>query len=307
MTRLWPRALLALIRWPLARCVQEEYFQGPMFFLRYVAALIRHYEEGFWLIVLAVLNSIPGVKHVATLMGIVRWAESRAASVAMCGRFRAHDVALSLLRMVSNNIGHIACMCAQQYRLPHIIFGGSFIRDHPYTIATISSGVRYYSRGAVEALFLKHDGFVGAVGAHVSGADAVTRTVLRMPDSTPAAAPLREVPIPDPRAPSATPHTAPAAPMASRPAEATGPAVSVASDGDWERRLAFEAAQRRSLEAEIRALQQQLAAAAGSTESPPSSTPPPGSAANAGAPSTQAAEMDGVARPSAGAGASATP
>ena len=33
----------------------------------------------------------------------------------------------------------------------HIVFGGSFIRDHPYTIATISSGVRFYSRGAVQA------------------------------------------------------------------------------------------------------------------------------------------------------------
>ena len=89
---------------------EEERFQGPMFFFRYIAALIRHYEEGFWLIILTIVNSIPGVKHLVTVMGLVRWAEARAASVAMCGRFRAHDVALSLLRMVSNNIGHIACM-----------------------------------------------------------------------------------------------------------------------------------------------------------------------------------------------------
>ena len=148
---------------------EEDRAVGPMFFFRYIGALLRHYEEGFWLILLAVLNSIPGIKHFAKVVGLVRWAEQRAASVAMCGNFRAHDVALSLLRMVSNNIGHIACMCAQQYSLPHIVFGGSFIRDHPYTIATISSGVRFYSRGAVQANFLKHDGFVGAVGAHVAG------------------------------------------------------------------------------------------------------------------------------------------
>ena len=183
---------------------EEALFNGPMFLLRYIAALIRHYEEGFWLIVLTILNSIPGIKHVMSIMGIIRWAEARAASVAMCGRFRAHDVALSLLRMVSNNIGHIACMCAQQYKLPHIVFGGSFIRDHPYTIATISSGVRYYSRGAVQALFLKHDGFVGAVGAHVARQPGTGRTVHRMPDSdAPAAShsfapPLRDCTIAPP-------------------------------------------------------------------------------------------------------------
>lgn len=46
---------------------------------------------------------------------------------------------------------------------------GSFIRDHPYTIATISSAVNFFSKGTVQALFLKHDGFVGAIGAHLSG------------------------------------------------------------------------------------------------------------------------------------------
>jgi len=159
---------------------EEERAIGPMFFLRYIGALLRHYEEGFWLIVLAVLNSIPGLRQFASILGILRWAESRAASVAMCGNFRAHDVALSLLRMVSNNIGHIATMCAKQTGMRHIVFGGSFIRDHPYTIATISSGVRFYSRGAVQALFLKHDGFVGAVGAHIAGEPQLRTQVERM-------------------------------------------------------------------------------------------------------------------------------
>ena len=87
----------------------------------------------------------------------------------MCGPYHAHDVALSLLRMVSNNIGQIACLSAQQSQMRHIVFGGSFIRDHPYTISTISSAVRFFSRGSVQPLFLRHDGFVGAIGAHLSG------------------------------------------------------------------------------------------------------------------------------------------
>ena len=68
---------------------------------------MRHYEEGFWLLVLAMLNILPGGKQLAAWAGLLRFAEMRAASVAMCGNFRAHDVALSLLRMISNNIGQI--------------------------------------------------------------------------------------------------------------------------------------------------------------------------------------------------------
>jgi len=146
---------------------EEKRRVGVMFLLRYLRALLRHYEEGFWLVVLAVLDSVPGGRSVGARIGIIRLAESRAASMAMCGSFRAHDVALSLLRMVSNNIGHVSTLSAQQAGLRHIIFGGSFIRDHPYTIATIASAVRFYSAGLVEPLFLRHDGFVGAIGAHV--------------------------------------------------------------------------------------------------------------------------------------------
>ena len=115
------------------------------------------------------LVAIPGIQYifhsVPVLKRFRRFAEARAASTAMCGPYHAHDVALSLLRMVSNNIGHIGCLSAQQCGLRHIVFGGSFIRDHPYTLATISSAVHFFSGGQVRALFLKHDGFVGAIGA----------------------------------------------------------------------------------------------------------------------------------------------
>jgi len=142
---------------------------GPRLALRYLAALLRHYEEGLWLVVLAIANSIPGLKQLATALGLVRFAEMRAASVAMCGSCRAHDVALSLLRMVSNNIGQLSVLYAEQAGLERVVFGGSFIRDHPFTIATISSAVHFFSRGRIQPFFLKHDGFVGAIGAHLAG------------------------------------------------------------------------------------------------------------------------------------------
>ena len=239
---------------------EEERAIGPMFFFRYIGALLRHYEEGFWLILLVVLNSIPGIKHLATISGIVRWAEQRAASVAMCGNYRAHDVALSLLRMVSNNIGHIACMCAQQHKLPHIVFGGSFIRDHPYTIATISSGVRFYSRGAVQALYLRHDGFVGAVGAHVAGLDdgrSVIQTVQRIPEGAEKLRPPREWTEPE----AATATFAAAVPSSTQ--TAPGPALAAAAAetaerAAWETRLQEEVAKRRSVELELEELRAQV-------------------------------------------------
>ena len=49
----------------------------------------------------------------------------------MCGNYAAHDVALSLLRMVSNNIGHVSTLSAQQAGLRHIVFGGALGPRHP--------------------------------------------------------------------------------------------------------------------------------------------------------------------------------
>jgi len=175
---------------------EEERRKGPMLLLRYLGALLRHYEEGFWLVVLGIVNLIPGIKQLATMLGLVRFGEARAASVAMCGRYRAHDVALSLLRMVSNNIGQIAYMCAKQCGMRDIIFGGSFIRDHPYTIATISSGVHFFSQGSMQALFLRHDGFVGAIGAYVAG-KPIAGTVERMAPLDPHLSPHAAVSAPE--------------------------------------------------------------------------------------------------------------
>ena len=59
--------------------------RGLMFLVRYLRALLRHYEEGFWLVVLAVVNSVPLLRLAAQRVGLVRLAESRAASMAMCG------------------------------------------------------------------------------------------------------------------------------------------------------------------------------------------------------------------------------
>lgn len=90
-------------------------------------------------------------------------------------QFRPQDVALSLLRMVSYNIAQIAHLNARVHGLNRIYFGGNFIRDHPYTIADLSFAVDFWSRGEMKALFLRHDGYLGAIGAFI-GASSATPT-----------------------------------------------------------------------------------------------------------------------------------
>ncbi|RMZ52550.1 hypothetical protein APUTEX25_003693, partial [Auxenochlorella protothecoides] len=77
------------------------------------------------------------------------------------------DIAMSLCRMISYNIGQLAYLNAKRYNLPRIYFGGFFIRGHPYTMDTISFAIQFWSKGEMSAKFLRHEGFLGAVGAYL--------------------------------------------------------------------------------------------------------------------------------------------
>lgn len=91
--------------------------------------------------------------------------------------------------MISYNIGQLAYLNAKRYNLSRVFFGGFFIRGHPYTMETISFAIRFWSKvsnvsngatgttsvhllatcvfgqGEMAAMFLRHEGFLGAVGA----------------------------------------------------------------------------------------------------------------------------------------------
>lgn len=82
--------------------------------------------------------------------------------------YKREDIALSLLRMISYNIAQIAYLNALRYGLKRIFFGGFFIRGHAYTMDTISFAVGFWSKGEAQAMFLRHEGFLGALGAFLS-------------------------------------------------------------------------------------------------------------------------------------------
>ena len=48
--------------------------------------------------------------------------------------------------MVSYNIGHLAYLNAKRYGLSRVLFGGFFIRGHPYTMETISFAIKFWSK-----------------------------------------------------------------------------------------------------------------------------------------------------------------
>ncbi|TPX45271.1 pantothenate kinase [Synchytrium endobioticum] len=80
-------------------------------------------------------------------------------------KFRPEDISRSLLYMVSNNIGQIAYLNAQAHGLQRIYFSGMFIRGHPITMNTLSFAISFWSKGKIKALFCRHEGYLGAVGA----------------------------------------------------------------------------------------------------------------------------------------------
>lgn len=120
----------------------------------------------------AFLLALPLIGGLLRFFG-VRQHHASLANLTLKHHFRPQDVALSLLRMVSYNIGQIAYLNARVHNLERIYFGGNFIRDHPYTIADISFAVNFWSNGATQALFMRHDGYLGAIGAFL-GADSTS-------------------------------------------------------------------------------------------------------------------------------------
>ncbi|MCJ1422929.1 hypothetical protein MMC29_000809 [Sticta canariensis] len=79
--------------------------------------------------------------------------------------FKPEDISRSILYAVSNNIGQIAYLQSEKHQLEHIYFGGSFIRGHRQTMNTLSYAIKFWSQGAKRAYFLRHEGYLGSVGA----------------------------------------------------------------------------------------------------------------------------------------------
>ncbi|XP_045505703.1 pantothenate kinase 3 isoform X1 [Colias croceus] len=74
------------------------------------------------------------------------------------------DLARATLVTITNNIGSIARLCASNQRIERVVFCGNFLRVNPLSMKLLSYAMSYWSKGALKALFLEHEGYFGAVG-----------------------------------------------------------------------------------------------------------------------------------------------
>lgn len=86
------------------------------------------------------------------------WCKERRQSVSR------EDLARATLTMITNNIGSIARMCAQNEKVERVLFVGNFLRGNEISMKLLSFAMHYWSKGSMRALFLEHEGYFGAVG-----------------------------------------------------------------------------------------------------------------------------------------------
>lgn len=79
--------------------------------------------------------------------------------------FRPEDVARSLIYLVANNITQIAYLNAKLHDVSQIFFVGGFVQDNHVLWERITHGLSFWSRSSMTAHFLRHDGYLGALGS----------------------------------------------------------------------------------------------------------------------------------------------
>lgn len=52
-----------------------------------------------------------------------------------------------------------------------VYFGGYFLRNNPLNMEILSRSVNYWSGNKIKALFLRHEGYLGTVGAFLKGTE----------------------------------------------------------------------------------------------------------------------------------------
>ena len=92
---------------------------------------------------------------------------------------KQEDLARALLFMITTNIGQVAYLNAKLMNTPRIYFVGNFLRHNKISQRRLSYAIDYWSKGEMEALFLEHEGYFGALGAFLLAQDIPTPAAAR--------------------------------------------------------------------------------------------------------------------------------
>ena len=80
--------------------------------------------------------------------------------------YAPQDISRALLIFISNNIGQLAYLNALQHRCADVYFAGNFLRrENTVAMRTLAYSIRFWSKGTMDGLFLRHEGYCGALGA----------------------------------------------------------------------------------------------------------------------------------------------
>ncbi|XP_015199334.1 pantothenate kinase 2, mitochondrial isoform X2 [Lepisosteus oculatus] len=101
--------------------------------------------------------------------GLPGWAVASSFGNMVCKEKREsvskEDLARATLVTITNNIGSITRMCALNENIDRVVFVGNFLRINTLSMKLLAYALDYWSKGQLKALFLKHEGYFGAVGA----------------------------------------------------------------------------------------------------------------------------------------------
>ncbi|KFD53236.1 hypothetical protein M513_05946 [Trichuris suis] len=78
------------------------------------------------------------------------------------------DLTSSVLVTVTHNIASLALLCARVEKMKKLIFVGNFLRINTIAMRHIAEALNYWSNGTCKALFMKHEGYFGAVGCLIN-------------------------------------------------------------------------------------------------------------------------------------------
>lgn len=84
-------------------------------------------------------------------------------------KFNNADIAKALVQMIAGNIAHLSCLCAKVQKIKTILFTGNYIRNSHVNMSELAKAVNIWSKGDIKCLFLKYDGFLGALGCIFEG------------------------------------------------------------------------------------------------------------------------------------------
>ncbi|XP_015644087.1 pantothenate kinase 1 isoform X1 [Oryza sativa Japonica Group] len=79
---------------------------------------------------------------------------------------------VSFCSIFTYNIAQISFLVASILHLRRVFFGGSYIRGHKSTMQNISYAIDFWSQSKMQAVFLQHEGYLGALGALMSYGDS---------------------------------------------------------------------------------------------------------------------------------------